>query len=341
MSNTRHAKDASRFHQNRYASSAEFERGLLANLVAKRCALIDCPLTREAIWFIQYLSHQNGGTAKLAKDLIEKYPHEIQTKEMAELKLKPGQFCNSDKVKKIRAGLPHEEAMGFMLKGEVWNNLLNEILPDRQRDAKEMVEANKKPTSYPAKNFFDLCLFNAQRYLEKALTEICLNPESDTVTGPWYFPNLFAVLRQYQAEHQKSKAPAFTTSLGANVSGVLDYTSFTYGLTLMEGEARTGKSFAARVWCEQRPGEARFAEVPSGNDEAGFFRALARALGLGNFLSYKACEIRERVESVLLTRDLLLVLDEAQRLWPQRNLRYGFPSRITWVTDLYRLHREP
>ena len=58
---------------------------------------------------------------------------------------------------------------------------------------------------------------------------------------------------------------------------------------------------------------------------------MARGLGIGNFLRYKVTEIRERVESVLLAGDLLLVLDEAHRLWPQRNLRYGFPSRINWL----------
>jgi hypothetical protein len=99
----------------------------------------------------------------------------------------------------------------------------------------------------------------------------------------------------------------------------------------MEGEARTGKSFAAHAWCEQHPGVARFVEVPPSNDDSGFFRALARGLGLGNFLKYKVCDIRERVESVLLTGDLILVLDEAQRLWPQRNLRRCFPGRIVWI----------
>ena len=102
----------------------------------------------------------------------------------------------------------------------------------------------------------------------------------------------------------------------------------------MEGEARTGKSHAARTWCEQRPGLARFIEVPPSNDEISFFRARARGLGLGNFLNYKAAELRARVESVLLTGNLLLVLDESQRLWPQRNLRYGFPSRIVWVMTM-------
>lgn len=75
-------------------------------------------------------------------------------------------------------------------------------------------------------------------------------------------------------------------------------------------------------------------EVATGNDDGGFFRGLGRGLGLGNLSQYKVTDLRERVESVLLAGDLLLILDEAQRLWPQRNLRYGFPSRITWVMTM-------
>jgi hypothetical protein len=102
----------------------------------------------------------------------------------------------------------------------------------------------------------------------------------------------------------------------------------------MQGEARLGKSFAARAWCDQHPGRGRFVEVPPTNDEGSFFRALARGLGIGNFLQYKVAEIRERVESVLLSGDVLLVLDEGQRLWPQRNMRYGFASRINWLMSM-------
>jgi hypothetical protein len=102
-------------------------------------------------------------------------------------------------------------------------------------------------------------------------------------------------------------------------------------VALLEGNARLGKSFAARAWCLQHPGLARFVEVPPGNDDTSFFRALARGLGLGNFLKYKTIDIRERVESVLLTGDLVLVLDEANRLWPEWNFRYAYPSRITWL----------
>ncbi len=54
--NTPNSKDNTVFHQARYASSQEFERGLIANLVAKRAALLDAKEDRELIWFVQYLS---------------------------------------------------------------------------------------------------------------------------------------------------------------------------------------------------------------------------------------------------------------------------------------------
>lgn len=168
-------------------------------------------------------------------------------------------------------------------------------------------------------------------YSIKDLTKLCVDPDTGsggTLSNEW---GTVEAARKYRAAHIKEIGAGFNTALGKKIFEVLDYTSFSRGLTLMEGEARTGKTFAARTWCEQRAGAARFVEVPPGNDESGFFRALARGLGIGSFLQYKAREIRERVESVLLSHDITLVLDEAQRLWPQRNLRYGFPGRIVWV----------
>lgn len=59
MSGTRIAKPGSRPRQERFASS--FDRGLLANLVAKRCAVIESQEQREMIWFLQWLSWLPGG----------------------------------------------------------------------------------------------------------------------------------------------------------------------------------------------------------------------------------------------------------------------------------------
>ena len=341
MSSTRKAKDPSAYHQNRYASSPEFERGLMGNLVAKRCALLDEQPAIELIWFIQWLSWEPGGLAKVADDLIGKYPDRIATREMTEAGLKPGQICNADLVRKLRRAF--EDRTGFLLKGEkgtVFGGILSmeELVrsTDYENDYEELEKAKKRPTCYPGADFFRTCRQAADSGLEKHLRDMCLDPASNaTSAGPWYFPTLIATLHEMKAAWcEARRAGVVTTALGGKVHEVLDYTYYSHGLTLMQGNARLGKTFAARAWCSQRPGQARFVEVPPSNDDAAFFRALARGLGLGNFLQYKVTDIRERVESVLLTGNLLLVLDEAHRLWPQRNLRYGFPSRINWVMSM-------
>jgi|CZKM01.1.fsa_nt_gi hypothetical protein len=66
MSSTRHAKEGSTLRQERFASS--FEQGILANLVAKRCAAIEQPEARAAIWFVQWQSWLIG-TARFLHEM--------------------------------------------------------------------------------------------------------------------------------------------------------------------------------------------------------------------------------------------------------------------------------
>jgi AAA domain len=377
MSSTRTAKDKSVFHQGRYASSPEFERGLLAYLVAKRCAIIESATDRELIWFVQYLSHREGGLAALASDLLDKYRDRIGTETMAATGKKDSQNFTADEIRKIRLELPFNLRSRYPLKGETKSELRDlrgkvgrlesvaenaralraiadeafqaldsyEDMFTGRREEEERLDrerAIKHPTTYGVTALREICrraavegLADGQQInnLERELAEMCLNPEWKlSGCGPWYFSGLVAASRDYKDQYVKAKSAGIVvTALGRKVCDLLDYTLSSRTLTLTEGNPRLGKSFAARTWCELHPGQARFVEVPPSNDEASFFRAIARGLGIGNFLQYKVTEIRERVESVLLSGDLLLVLDEAHRLWPQRNFRYGFPSRINWV----------
>src|ERR1035437_6034360 len=69
---TRHAKEGSPLRQERFASS--FKQGLLANLVAKRCAEIDPSSDRAAIWFAQAQSWKPDGLGFLASAILRRYP---------------------------------------------------------------------------------------------------------------------------------------------------------------------------------------------------------------------------------------------------------------------------
>ena len=377
MSNTRRAKDTSVFHQSRYASSEEFERGLIANLVAKRCALLPNPRDRELIWFIQYLSHLQGGLSQVASDLIKYFRGRMGPAAALQCDKKQDGIFSADEIRSIRVDLPAHIAQQLPLRGEICRadradlhrsklaakQALLEIQDDslsldrvrelerqiqigRLAEAKmdtDMAAAQKQVDGYPVATVLAHCLdcaeFGGQcgdktESLERELARLCLDPATSLSVGPWYFYDLINCLREYQNQWQQAKAQGHVTSLGKIVCDELDFTLETRSLSLLEGGARMGKSFAAKGWCEQHPGQARFVEVSSGNDEASFFRDIARSLGLGNFLNYKVVQIRERVESVLLTGDILLVLDEAQRLWPERRVRDGFPSRVVWVMTM-------
>lgn len=65
--NTRHAKPGTPPPQVRFASC--FVRGLLGNLVAKRCSLLKTEEEQELIWFLQWLSWQPEGLSCLPESL--------------------------------------------------------------------------------------------------------------------------------------------------------------------------------------------------------------------------------------------------------------------------------
>ena len=89
MTNTRRASGGP-LRQERFASSAAFETGLRCNLVAKRCQTIDNPEDRALIFFLQQLSHRNGGLNKVVKELIEMFPERLSTPAMRRFGMKPG-----------------------------------------------------------------------------------------------------------------------------------------------------------------------------------------------------------------------------------------------------------
>jgi hypothetical protein len=159
--------------------------------------------------------------------------------------------------------------------------------------------------------------------------------------GCWHFDGLKECLQGYFRSWVAARSKAVVTDLGRQVYETLDYTLESRRLTVIEGLARTGKTFAAKAWCEQHPGRARYVQVPSSSDDAGFFRTIARSLGVSINLNSKAHQLRDRIEDVLQTGDLLLCLDESHYLWPQSNYREALPHRINWVLTALVNHGVP
>lgn len=326
MSNTRHAEKNAPFRQEKYSSSAEFERGLMGNLVARRCEVLASEPDRQLIWWLQLLSWGEGGLNKLAADLISHFPARVATVTMQKYGFKPGQIYNAEKIKAVRRDMKDEQfdpfnSDYFPLRGESKGIFSDDIYGD------------DTPSQYPAADLLDHCRKEAGEKLPTLLAEICLDPKLSIASlAPWYFPTLVESLREYQSAWIEGKrASQVVTELGSQVWETLDYSLQTRCMVLLDGLARTGKTFSVKAWCDLHPGQARYVQVPSSNDDIGFFRAIAKSLGVSINQNSKAQQLRDRIEDVLQRGKLAIVFDEAHYLWPQSNYREALPGRVNWI----------
>ncbi|HEV2329370.1 MAG TPA: ATP-binding protein [Verrucomicrobiae bacterium] len=335
---TRRASAGGRFRQERFASAPEFERGLMANLVAKRCNLLDRPEDKQLIWFLQLLSHQSGGIKKIAADMMEKYPERVATKTMLKYGTKPGKMYSAAQVKVLRdefgIGSSDLPLYGEVNQDELASHL--QLLPDDEKNlAHDMAreDAERHPNGYPLAEFQKHCVSAAQGQLENRLLSLCLDPATPITDGaPWYFPTLVSTLREFQAGWIAARHPEAVTSVGKALCDALEYAAARRRLIIADGLARTGKSYAAKAWCKLNPGSVRYVELTACSDDISFFREIAASLGVSINLNSKAQELRSRIEETLSGGDLMLVIDEAHYLWPQkRHYHSAAPTRINWI----------
>lgn len=354
MSNTRHAQEGAPLRQERFASAARSGRGLMANLVVKRTETLRDLEERSLIWALQKYSHEEGGLEKVSEDLLALWPERFATVAMQKFGTTPGRAYKAEEVKIVRDeiecgmlgnGTRACAEWTWPLYGEEahssWN-ILDDCATDEARQQEQIQAARQHPKSYPASVFLEYCQRRAEK-LPLLLEALCLDTCWDFAKSvPFYFPTLIATLREYVSHRiaQETKG-VVTTEIGRIVADVCDYSVDQKIMSLVDGMARTGKTFQAKVWCAQNPGRARYVQVPSSNDETGFYRAIARALGVSINLNSKAHHLRDRIEDVLQSGQLALVMDEAHFLWPTSNFRGALPRRISWICTALVNHGVP
>jgi hypothetical protein len=83
-----------------------------------------------------------------------------------------------------------------------------------------------------------------------------------------------------------------------------------------------------------RPGQVRYVSLGGYPDETSFLRAIASSLGTAATAQKKAIELRLRVEDVLRSRDICLVVDESEYTLPQTPRAVTSPLRLQWLMSL-------
>ncbi len=264
--------------QERFASSAGFAKGLLGNLVARRCARVNSRAARERVYFLHELSSRESGLRHSSCTSFPAWPWDSE-------------------------GAPDESAF--------------------ERLARDLCAACQLRDS-------------VRKAIPDFLTRLCLDPQMSAEAAELPgFPGILADLDQYRRRFENATAARIaTTATTTAVWDLLDYAMSQRGLVLAEGPYRTGKSYSAQAWAQMHLGQCRYVQLSSNTDDGSFYREIARAVGVACGSQMKGAQMRERIEAVLREQHLLLIVDEADWIWPQSGRVKDAPNRVCWLLSL-------
>ena len=245
--------------------------------------------------------------------------------------------------------------------------------PDEPPYVRPKVESKKLPPQ-PVDEFIELCR-DALAGLEGFIIELCINPklqfsapgesakslEGERRALEDNFPEVhrsdmgLANESNYQsAEHpcfkiivgalfeykdsyeQAARCDYVMTEVGRMTFETLDVALETGKMTVVQGNSGIGKTTATEAWCNMHLGEARLISLSGITHKTGFFRALARVLGIGGSYARSSTEMQTRIEDMLQRSRLVLVIDEAHHLFSAAERVYSRPELVDWInTALY------
>lgn len=130
---------------------------------------------------------------------------------------------------------------------------------------------------------------------------LCLDPRLELASASVKsFAGLIDALREYQARFQNAaRSRIAKTSVTEIIFEALDFALAERGIVLVTGEFRSGKSFSSQAWCQMHLGQSRYVQLSSSTDVSGFYRDIARAVGVACSVQMKAMEVRARIEDTL------------------------------------------
>ncbi len=184
--------------------------------------------------------------------------------------------------------------------------------------------------------FYQTRTSDALSDLPQILTAFCLDPKADVAKGVWFFSDLLGALAALRERFVSSaRSRLADTIVTRRINETLDFWFSRRRMVLIEGVAGIGRSETARAWCDAHAGLVRYVEVPSSSDDRSFFASMARQLGVARGASFKSQQIKVRVEEMLATSGLALLLDESQYLFGQYIRPRRTPDRLLWVKTVF------
>jgi len=312
---TRRAEPDAPLSYERYMSSPEYAdaRAISGRAVAAKCALLASPAQRRLLWFIQGLSVEHGGVARLAQELMEMFPTRVRQED-----------------EPMECSIPERDVFHPV-------DISDLPVPDFRLDMpleKFLVELCINPriliTNWPKGE-------SLQQLSEERVRERYRNYRDPfgwdfSSADLSYFEDIIGALVEYWQRHtQRVKAEFFLTETGRQIWQQLDDALENRSMVVIDGLEGRGKTEAVRAWCRMHLGEARYVSLQENGTKTSHFREIARVFGLGHGVSRKSQELQTRTNEVLRESGLMLVLDEAHFLFNQAPRMYSRPEMLDWI----------
>lgn len=367
MSSTRRVKAGEPRRQNGWASATEYDvlRGINGTAVAFKAALQDDPDKRQLLYFLQALSLRDGGTKRIARELVEMFPERIGTPTMIKIGCKPGKRLTKEQYADIRDELHGRDY------SEEWDAILG-----RETEVKKLATPPEKAAHELCAECQDRCgnlgdfieelccdpkmefgapdderrayrgivgivLDDARHALEnnphiareRPHLETALDKKNDfRVAQVSYFHDVLGALFEFQRRHaERVRADFVETSISKIVFDAVDYALDTGRSALIEGNSGFGKTTALKAKVNMHLGQMRYHQLTGITTRTNFFRGLAKTLGVAGGGGMSSGKIQARVEEFLKRTKLMLVIDEGQYLWPQGKRIESHPELINWL----------
>ena len=350
MSSTRRANPSAPLSQERYMSSQEYVelRGISGPAVTIKAELMAHPAKRSLLFFLQAMSLKPGGLKQFTRDFLEMFKDRIGTPTMHEQGMEPGKIYDAETSRHINFEL-YGARIAIRDSGE--------SIPE---SADHFLKLCGRGLSNLDGFIIELCInpklfFTApgETEAETRLEKVIVNERFQELPDPdWhrnlptyesaslpFFKDIIGALFEYKTSYARAvKMDFVTTSIGRKVIDTLDVnlSDIDKKMVVVEGESGIGKTAATEAWCEQHLGEARYITMSGINHKTGFFRAIAKALGIGSSFARSSTEMQTRIEDVLSRSQLILVIDEGHHLFAPSERVYSRPAMIDWInTALY------
>ena len=341
-------------------------QGIQGTIVTKKAGILTSARARSLVFFLQALSlpelagnPNTGGLKRWVREFLKEFPERIGTPAMHKFGMKAGQIYDLAQAREVRDEVHDAEFPGKSSYVDEFP-LVDDTVFNLETYTEEKVKNVKR--SYPAETFVARGRQIAERRMEDFLVSLCTDPrlivvapgeadrdasvsqeerlqqwpegdaEHARVAEAPYFRDILGALFEFQSRFQKRAASDFVqTSIASQVFSTLDAGLRLQRIVLVNGLEGIGKSEAARAWCSQHLGEARYVDLTGINNKTSFFRSIARALGLPCGESLNTAQLQTRVEAMLQRSGLMLCIDEAHYLWPQSERSEAPPELVNWI----------